>query len=194
LVAREAARVPDWEEDVTGTANGWPDWLAVPLWPVMQLGNVWMVAAVPIGLWLTTRRARPAVAGALATGAAWGLAKVVKEQVGRGRPADFFPGINVRESGVHGLGYVSGHAAVAFAAATVVSVYLPGRWRVVPFLLASVTGVSRIYYGAHLPLDVVGGAGLGIACGALALLVTGEPPSTPAIEESVMKDQPEGTA
>jgi undecaprenyl-diphosphatase len=42
-------------------------------------------------------------------------------------------------------------------------------------VLASLTGLSRIYYGAHLPLDVVGGAGLGIACGALALLATGEP-------------------
>ena len=59
-------------------------------------------------------------------------------------------------------------------AATVVAVYVPRRWILVPFLLASFTALARVYYGAHLPLDVVGGAGLGIACGALALLVTGE--------------------
>jgi undecaprenyl-diphosphatase len=174
-VAREAARVPAWEENVTLTINRWPDWVAVPLWPVMQLGNFWMVVAVPAGLWFATRRKQPVIAGALATGAAWALAKLVKEQVGRGRPADFFDVIDVRETGVTGLGFVSGHSAVAFAAATVVAVYVPRRWVAVPFLLAGVTGLSRIYFGAHLPLDVIGGAGLGIACGALALLVTGEP-------------------
>lgn len=174
LIAREASRVPDWEGDLTIFLNEWPDWIAIPLWPVMQLGNFWMVAALPAGLWVTTRRKAPAVAGALATGSAWALAKVVKEQVGRGRPADFFATIDVRESGVNGLGFVSGHAAVAFAAATVVAVYVPRRWILVPFLLASFTALARVYYGAHLPLDVVGGAGLGIACGALALLVTGE--------------------
>ena len=180
LVARRADAVPGWEGDATVAVNGFPDWLAVPLWPVMQFGNLWMVAAVPAGLWATTRRVRPAVAGAIATGSAWALAKVVKEQVGRGRPADFFPTIDVRESGVHGLGYVSGHAAVAFAAATVIACYLPGRWKTVPFAVASITGLARIYFGAHLPLDIVGGAGLGMVCGALSLLLMAEPPAAAA--------------
>jgi membrane-associated phospholipid phosphatase len=174
-IAREAARVPAWEENISFRINAWPDWLAVPLWPVMQLGNFWMVVAVPAGLWFVTKRKPPVAAAALATGSAWALAKVIKEQVGRGRPADFFANIDVRETGVNGLGFVSGHAAVAFAAATVVAVYMPRRWIPLPFALAALTGLSRVYYGAHLPLDVVGGAGLGLACGALALLVTGEP-------------------
>lgn len=182
-IAREASKVPVWEEDATLGLNEWPDWIAVPLWPVMQLGNVWMVVMVPVGLWFATKRRQPVIAGALATGAAWALAKIVKELVGRGRPADFFASIDVRESGVNGLGFVSGHSAVAFAAATVIAVYVPRKWVAVPFVLAGVTGLSRIYYGAHLPLDVVGGAGLGIACGALALLVTDEPPSTTTLTE-----------
>jgi undecaprenyl-diphosphatase len=177
FIARQPHTLPKWEEDLTVRINDLPNFLAPPLWPIMQLGNLWMVAGVPAGLWFATKRVRPPAAGALATGAAWGLAKVIKAQVGRGRPADFITDIHLRESGVHGLGYVSGHAAVAFAAATVIAVYVPKRWRAIPFILASLTAFSRIYYGAHLPLDVVGGAGLGIACGSISLLIFGEPPS-----------------
>jgi undecaprenyl-diphosphatase len=194
FIAREAARVPEWEADLTVSINQWPDWIAVPLWPVMQLGNFWMVVAVPAGLWFATKRKPPVVAAALATGSAWALAKVVKEQVGRGRPADFFAEIDVRESGVNGLGFVSGHAAVAFAAATVIAVYVPRRWIPVPFVLAGLTGLSRIYYGAHLPLDVVGGAGLGIACGALALLVTGEPRASTDVDPTDATGSTEATS
>ena len=38
-------------------------------------------------------------------------------------------------------------------------------------LLASAIGVSRIYLGAHYPLDVAVGAVLGCGCGALARLI-----------------------
>ena len=65
-----------------------------------------------------------------------------------------------------GLGYVSGHTAVAFALATVLAPSLPRSWRrSAVFAAASVVGFARIYSGAHLPLDVVGGAGLGLLCG-----------------------------
>ncbi len=177
-IAAEATQVPSWEEAVTLGINDAPDWLRYPLWPVMQLGNFWMVAVLPAGLYAATRSGRAAATGALATGAAWALAKLVKEQVGRGRPADFFDDTVVRESGVTGLGYVSGHAAVAFAAATVVAHFLPRRWKWVPFGLATVTGLARIHYGAHFALDVVGGAGLGVACGAIALLILRPPTGT----------------
>ena len=116
---------------------------------------------------------RPAAAASLAVLIAWVAAKIVKRLIERGRPGDLLDGVELRESGLHGHGYVSGHTAIAFAVATVLTPLLPGRWRLVPFAVASLVGLSRIYYGAHLPLDVVGGAGLGILSGLLASVVCG---------------------
>lgn len=165
--------VPDWEADVFEAINDQPDWLRWPLWVPMQLGNFWMCAAGAAGVYAATRRVRPALATAAAVILAWGGAKVVKNVVERGRPADLLDGVEVRESGIHGQGYVSGHAAVAFAVATVVASLLPRRWRWAPFALASLVAVTRVYYGAHLPLDVIGGAGVGAVCGVAASTAAG---------------------
>jgi undecaprenyl-diphosphatase len=57
--------------------------------------------------------------------------------------------------------FPSGHAATSFAAATVLTYAWP-RWWPAFFLLALAIGFSRVYVGVHYPLDVVGGAVLGI--------------------------------
>lgn len=59
----------------------------------------------------------------------------------------------------------SGHAETAFAVATSLG-FLYRRW-ILPFLaLAALTGVSRVYVGAHYPSDVIVGSVIGI-CGAI---------------------------
>jgi undecaprenyl-diphosphatase len=80
-----------------------------------------------------------------------------------------------------GLGYVSGHSAVAVALATVASPFLGRRARRVAWTLAALVCVARIYVGSHLPFDVVGGAALGWAAGALVLLVFGAPSGQPSL-------------
>ena len=72
-----------------------------------------------------------------------------------------------------GFGYVSAHTAVAVALAATLAPSFPRAARVVAVVLAALVGFARIYAGAHLPLDVVGGAGLGLVCGTLARLVFG---------------------
>jgi undecaprenyl-diphosphatase len=57
--------------------------------------------------------------------------------------------------------FPSGHAATSFAAATMLTFARP-RWAPAFFLLAVAIGFSRVYVGVHYPLDVVGGAALGI--------------------------------
>ena len=67
--------------------------------------------------------------------------------------------------------FPSGHATVAFAAATVLAFALP-RLAVPLYLLAAAIAWSRVYVGVHYPLDVLAGAvlGVGIAFGLRAAL------------------------
>jgi membrane-associated phospholipid phosphatase len=165
--------VPGWEVDVFDAVNGLPDALRWPLWPIMQLGTFWMYVVGGVGVYALTRRTRPALAAAVSVVLAWIVARLVKDAVERGRPADLLDGVDLREDSPDGFGYVSGHTSIAFALATVLTVVLPGRWRWVPYPLAALVGVARMFFGAHLPLDVLGGAGVGLLCGAAALLAFG---------------------
>jgi membrane-associated phospholipid phosphatase/predicted Ser/Thr protein kinase len=158
-----------------------PGWTRWPVWGVMQLG---VIGAVPLvaGLALVTRRIRLAAYAALAGGTIYLVAKLVKAFVQRGRPQTLLDNVYIFDIPDRGLGYVSGHSAVAVALATVASPFLGRRARRVAWTLAGLVCVARIYVGSHLPLDVVGGAALGWAAGALVLLVFGAPTGQPSLE------------
>ena len=158
-----------------------PGWTWPPIWLVMQLGVIGAVPLVAL-LAVATRRLRLAAYAALAGGTIYLVAKLVKEFVQRGRPRALLDGVHILGEPARGLGYVSGHSAVAVALATVASPFLGRRARRVAWVLAGCVCVARIYVGAHLPFDVLGGAALGWAAGALVLLVFGAPVGHPSLE------------
>lgn len=167
----------EWEVSLFRSANELPRQAEWVVWPLQQAG---MAMAVPVGavlLWLIVRHWRPPIAllgGGILFG--WAGAKLIKEIVGRGRPAALLDDVQLAyDVPVDGLGFPSGHAVVAFTLATVMGPYLRRRWRVALYLLAVVVAVSRVYVGAHLPLDVVAGAAYGTMIGALVDLAAGRP-------------------
>ena len=155
------------EERAFRAANGAPDGWRVPVRTVMQAGTFGSVPVAAAVAWLAGRRR---LAGALAAGgtAAWLLAKAVKPLGGRARPAALLPNVRIRERIAGDLGWPSGHAAVATTLAAVATPGLPSWTR--PLLPATVAlvGFGRMYVGAHLPWDLVGGTGLGLLVSALA--------------------------
>jgi glycosyltransferase 2 family protein len=171
-----AASIGPWETDVFRLVNDLPlpGWTDPGVWLIMQLGVIGAVPLVAV-LALATRRLRLAVDAVVAAGSIYLLAKVIKEFVKRGRPQTLLDNVHIMGEPARGLGYVSGHSAVAVALATVASPYLSRRWRRVAWGLALAVCLARMYVGAHLPLDVLGGAALGWAAGALTHLVLGAP-------------------
>jgi len=157
-----------------------PSWTWPGVWVVMQLGVIGAVPLVAV-LALATRRLRLALDAVLAAGSIYLIAKLVKEFVQRGRPQTLLPDVNILGEPARGLGYVSGHSAVAVALATVSSPYLGRRARRVAWALAGCVCLARMYVGAHLPFDVIGGAALGWAAGSLVLFVLGAPDPRPSL-------------
>jgi membrane-associated phospholipid phosphatase len=160
--------VPGLEADAFAAINDLPDALWPVLWAPVQAGSLVGSLVVVTATAAVTRQPRLTVATLVASqGAYWG-AKVVKHLAARARPIDLLARVRVRERAT-GLGYVSGHSAVAFALAVVLVTEVPPAWRVVPFAVAATVGLGRVYAGVHLPLDVVGGIGLGVLTGLAGL-------------------------
>ena len=67
---------------------------------------------------------------------------------------------------------------VIFAIAALVAPYFKSWWKVLPWALAAAVCLSRMYLGAHFPLDVAAGAGVGLFIGGVLNLVFGVPSSS----------------
>jgi undecaprenyl-diphosphatase len=137
---------------------------------VGRLGLVWIVlAAVLALLW---RRygilVLTVVAVAVADWSSVGIKAIFDVERPSMRYAEPKPLVHAP----HDAAFPSGHASTSFAAATVLSFARP-RWAPAFYLLALAIGFSRVYVGVHYPLDIVGGAVLGIGVAtALRWLVT----------------------
>ena len=156
--------VPHAEVDVFELLNGLPDAVWPAVWLPMQAGS-YAGSLVVVGIaGVATRDRRVTAAALVASQGAYWTSKAVKSMISRGRPEVLLAEVHLREK-ADGFGYVSGHAAVACALAASLAPSMPRRFRPVAFAGAAIVGFARVYGGAHLPLDVVGGAGIGLLLG-----------------------------
>jgi undecaprenyl-diphosphatase len=175
LVTAAAARgnrVSRCEAATFRVVNGLPDALYPPAWIIMQLGTLGAAPTAAAVAWLAGDRR---LAGRLLAGGTgtWALSKLVKRMVRRPRPAALLPGTRRRGPDAAGLGYLSGHAGVAVALGAAAFPHLGPAGRALTLAAMPAVGLTRVYVGAHLPLDTAGGAALGLAMDA-ALALTQE--------------------
>ena len=136
----------------------------------VRVGRVVLLA---MAIWLLVRLRRRglivALGAALTLTASDQLAShLLKPVFGRARPANELTGVHLLVKRTRSYSFPSSHAANTFAAAAYFSRFAPSM--AIPlFGLATVVSISRVYVGVHYPLDLVGGAILGLACAVLVL-------------------------
>ena len=174
-VVASSGEVGDLERRVFDTVNGLPRELLGPMQAVQLLG-VLAIGPLVASIALASRRPRLAFAVAVATLGKLAAERIVWEIVIRERPGTTVPGAIVA-SGVptSGPAFVSGHVVLSTAIATILTPWVPPRWRWAPWLTVAGVGVARLYLGAHSPVDVAGGLGLGLAIGGAVNLAVGVP-------------------
>jgi membrane-associated phospholipid phosphatase len=165
-------RVGPRERQAFRVINELPDGIYPPVWAAMQFGALGAVPLVSAIAWVKGERCL-ALRLMLAGSVTWALSKLFKREVRRPRPAALVPGTRVRGATPNGLGYLSGHAGVSAALAATIAPRVGTGSRAAIVTSASMVGLARMYVGAHLPLDVVAGAALGLAVqAATQVLVT----------------------
>ena len=123
------------------------------------------------GLFLAVLWRRPLLLATVAGAdfAAIWLSLGLRQWIGRERPPEVYPEPKPLAHVPHTGSFPSGHSATAFACAAVLAWASP-RLAAPAFLLAAAIAWSRVYVGVHWPLDVLGGAALGLLV-ATALLM-----------------------
>lgn len=155
------------DEAVLRSGHGEPVWAVPFFYAITVIGGGWgLLAIVPFVIRDATRRITLWLLGALATTNL--VVELAKALVGRVRPCDalaWCPPIAVASPG--GGSFPSGHAAGAFAFAAFVAAHVP-RAAAPLFVFAALVAWSRCFLGVHYPSDILAGACLGTALGAMA--------------------------
>jgi undecaprenyl-diphosphatase len=136
-----------------------------------SFGAVWLVIAAVVAFYLRRPTALPLTFLAVLLGD--GLSSGLKFTFDRVRPSDRYHEPDTLLPVAHTPSFPSGHAATSFACAATLARYVSRRATVGLFSLAVLISWSRVYVGAHYPLDVLAGAVLGLVIAtALRLLPT----------------------
>ena len=112
------------------------------------------------------------------------VAQVIKRLADQPRPLAVIPGLDTHGYPVspHGTAYPSAHTALVVAAVSALWPWMRWPHRIIGLVFALLVGCNRVYIGAHWPIDVLGGAAIGLLSGTLTWLLASRWPLKRASE------------
>lgn len=166
--------------------------------PVKILSHGSTLLAVSVALFVIGKRfhgrmveiGKALIIGFLTSGIA---SQILKHLCGRARPKltsdTIFMGPSLRDA-YHS--FPSGHTAVAFCLASILTSYYP-RFSILLYILAAIAGLERIEELKHFPSDVLAGALLGIISAKIVLMILNKSADASEFPQPVPRSVAEGT-
>jgi undecaprenyl-diphosphatase len=148
--------------------------LVMPFLTDLHHSRIALAVVVALLLWMVVKGSRPVRLAAVLILPTILISDqfasaVIKALVDRPRPCHILGDVRLLVDCGGGLSFPSSHAVNHFAAALVLAYFMPrGTWWL--FGYASIIAFSRVYVGVHYPLDVIGGAAIGMIVGALVIM------------------------
>jgi undecaprenyl-diphosphatase len=191
-----------WDESLFRLLNDIPSGAAAVLTPLSKLflpAGIAIVIVLIAGYILARDRSiLPVATGVAAAAVAWLLAHAAKSIADRPRPYQVMADAVLRQPPAHGTSFPSSHTAVTLAVVIALVPFLPRPLAAVGIGYGVLVGWSRIYLGVHYPLDILGGAGIGMATGGVILLALGmalrRAPDDRTVAAEALPDTPERPA
>jgi membrane-associated phospholipid phosphatase len=166
-----------WDLSLFRILNEVPAAAASVLTPLSHLflpaGIIAVVVLTVVYVVARNRSVLPVVTGVVAAGAAWLLAHAAKAIADRPRPYEVMAEAVLRQQPAHGTSFPSSHTAITLAVAIALVPFLARPLAAAGIGYAVLVGWSRVYLGVHYPLDILAGAGIGMAVAGVILLALG---------------------
>jgi undecaprenyl-diphosphatase len=166
-----------WDRSLFRVLNEVPAGAVSVLTPLSRLflptGIIVVVVLAIVYVVARNRSVLPVVTALVAAAVAWLLVHAAKAIADRPRPYQVVADAVLRQSPAHGTSFPSSHTAVTLAVAIALAPFLarPLAWAGIGY--AALVGWSRVYLGVHYPLDILAGAGIGMAAAGVILLAVG---------------------
>ncbi len=152
-----------WENDILFAFYNLPEswrWIGII---ITQWGSAGMLLLITFILLLGKKRSQHIGRLVMVNGiVSYVLVEVAKYVIGRPRPIELVANLQQRDLVVHGLGFPSGHTALATVMSLTLVSFMPRQYRWLPIVWIGLVGISRMYLGVHAPLDIIGGFAIGL--------------------------------